>query len=70
MIDHIFNLFGEKKNAKNTDNSDEHVGFRPSFEDIENFKKEHNLNCPARTVASLSNTLNPVLTRTGMYSNP
>ena len=50
MIDHIFSLFGGKKNIKNTDNSDELVGFIPSFEDIEDFKKEHNLNCPARTV--------------------
>jgi len=53
MIDHIFNLFGRKKNAKNTNNSDEIVGFIPSFEEIEDFKKEHNLNCPARTVGKL-----------------
>ncbi len=53
MIDHIFNLFGGKKNTKNTDNSDELVGFIPSFEDIEDFKKEHNLNSPARTVGKL-----------------
>ncbi len=53
MIDHIFNLFGGKKNTRNPENSNELVGFMPSFEDIEDFKKEHNLNCPARTVSRL-----------------
>lgn len=53
MIDHIFNLFGGKKTTRNIENSDELVGFIPSFEDIEDFKKEHNLNCPARTVGKL-----------------
>ncbi len=44
MIDHIFNLFGGKKNPRNPENSGELVEFIPSFEDIEDFKKEHNLN--------------------------
>jgi hypothetical protein len=53
MIDHIFNLFRGKKNTKNIDNSDEIVGFIPSFEDIEEIKKEHNLNYPAKIVSRL-----------------
>ncbi len=53
MIDHIFNIFGGKKNTRNPENSGELVDFIPSFEDIDDIKKEHNLNRPARTVSRL-----------------
>jgi hypothetical protein len=50
MIDHIFNLFGGKKSAKNADNLDELVGLILHLRTSRNSKKEYNLNCPARTV--------------------
>ncbi len=48
MIDHISDIFGGKKNTRNPENSDGLVGLIPSFEDIKDFKKEYNLNCPTQ----------------------
>ena len=50
MIDHIFNLFGGKKSSKNTDNFDELVDSYLYLRTSRTSRKEHNLNCPGRTV--------------------
>lgn len=53
MFNSIFRLFRAKKKAKNEDNSDEIAGFIPAFDDVEDFKRQHNLTCSARTIGGL-----------------
>ncbi len=39
MINHIFNIFGGKKNTRNPENSDGLVGLIPLFEEIKDSKR-------------------------------
>jgi hypothetical protein len=53
MFNSIFGILRAKKKAKNEDKSDGIAGFIPAFEDINEFKSQHNLTCPARTLSEL-----------------
>ncbi len=47
----IFLTYSEERRTQEIQKTRELLDFIPSFEDIEALKKEHNLNCPARTVS-------------------
>lgn len=45
--------FKIEKEGKTDDISDEIAGFIPAFDDIQDFKSQYNLTCPARTAGEL-----------------
>ncbi len=53
MFNSIFTLLKSKKKQKPEDKSDDTPGFIPAFDNIQDFKSQHNLTCPARTTAEL-----------------
>jgi hypothetical protein len=53
MFNSIFTLLKPKKKAKPEDKTDDIPGFIPAFDDIQDFKSQHNLTCPAKTTAEL-----------------
>lgn len=53
MFNSIFTLLKPKKKQKTRDKTDDIPNFIPAFDDIQNFKSQHNLTCPAKTVTEL-----------------
>jgi hypothetical protein len=53
MFNSIFSALRPKKKAKPEDKSDDIPGFIPAFDNIQDFKSQHNLTCPVKTVAEL-----------------
>ena len=53
MFNSIFTLLRPKKKPKPEDKTDDIPGFIPAFDNIHDFKSQHNLTCPARTTDEL-----------------
>jgi hypothetical protein len=55
----IFSILKAKNKTKTEDKTDEITHFIPTFDDIQDFKSQHNLTCPARTTGELTRYLEP-----------